>query len=147
MYVPPYDSLLRRFGTTRDTIDAEKNITIPASFFKLLLQLALAYSDFDEDGYLAANPDVQDAIKKSQIESGRIHYIGYGYFEGRLGGMGAVDESWYLRKYPDVAAAIRENRIKSAVHHFNLIGGGEGRSPNADQDRNAVQWKRSLNAG
>jgi hypothetical protein len=144
MYVPPYESLLRSLKTNKSALESGKNLTIPVGLFKLLLQMALAHADFDEEGYLSANPDVRDAIKRGQIESGRLHYIGFGYFEGRKGGTAAVDESWYLRKYPDVASAVKQGRIESATHHFNSIGAGEGRSPTADLQDNAMQWKEAI---
>jgi hypothetical protein len=147
MYVPPYDALLRSLQTTRSAIDTKSPITIPASLLKLLLQLAVTCSDFDEDGYLSANPDVREAVERRDIESGHLHYIGFGYFEGRPGGMAKVDEDWYLRAYPDVAEALRDGRVESAWQHFQLIGGGEGRSPNADQQANAAQWKICLAGG
>src|SRR4051794_38645915 len=35
--------------------------------------------DFDESVYLAANPDVADAVAKGQQKSGRRHYILHGH--------------------------------------------------------------------
>jgi hypothetical protein len=58
--------------------------------------------------------------------------------------MATVDESWYLRQYPDVANAVTHGQIKSATRHFESIGGGEGRSPSADQEDNAMQWKEAI---
>ena len=52
--------------------------------------------------------------------------------------------AWYLRAYPDVAQALRDNQVASASQHFYLVGGGEGRSPNADQLENAMRWKSTL---
>ena len=144
MYVPPYQALVRSLGTTSLAIASAKGVTIPGALFKLLLQMAVAYSDFDEESYLNANPDVKEAVARGDIESGHVHYVGFGYFEGRLGGIDEVDESWYLRAYPDVAQALRENQVASAAQHFYLVGGGEGRSPNADQLENAMRWKKTL---
>jgi hypothetical protein len=144
MYVPPYNSLLRALNTNKSNLENAKEITIPVGLFKLLLQMAIAYADFDEKSYLSVNPDVQEAVNRGQIENGRMHYIGFGYFEGRKSGTDTVDESWYLRKYPDVANAVKNGRIKSATDHFNSIGAGEGRSPNAEQQDNAVQWKEAI---
>jgi len=144
MYVPPYYSLLSSLGIHADHIERSDKITVPVKLFKLLLQLAVAHSDFDEPGYLQLNPDVRRAVECGEVESGRLHYIGYGYFEGRKGGTAVVEENWYLQKYPDVAAAIREGRIKSAFDHFNSIGAVEGRSPNAEQEDIAAQWKTAM---
>ena len=144
MYVPPYESLLRILRTTKSTVEAASEIAVPVALLKLLLQLALAHSDFDEERYLRANPDVRDAVSRGEIESGRVHYIGFGYFEGRQGGMTEVDERWYLHRYPDVAAAVQDGQIESALLHFNAIGAGEGRSPSIDQEDAARQWKMAL---
>jgi hypothetical protein len=144
MYVPPYDSLLKRIGSTTEQLEKTDPVPVPGRLLKLLLQLAVAYSDFDEDGYLRVNSDVRNAVERGQIESGHLHYIGYGYFEGRKGGTAVVEEDWYLQKYPDVAAAIKEGRVKSAFDHFNLIGAAEGRSPSAEQEETAAQWKMAM---
>jgi hypothetical protein len=144
MYIPPYESLLRSLNTSKSALENAKDVAIPVGLLKLLLQMAIACADFDEEGYLNANPDVRDAVSRGAIESGRLHYIGFGYFEGRKGGTVAVDEPWYLRKYPDVASAVRQGRVESATHHFNSIGAGEGRSPNAEQEDSAAQWKDAL---
>jgi hypothetical protein len=144
MYVPPYHALLRSLRTTKSAIDGAADITISVELLKLLLQLAIAQSDFDEEGYLQVNQDVRDAVARGQIASGRVHFIGFGYFEGRVGGGVDVDEKWYLRTYPDVAPAVKDGRVESARQHFNAIGAGEGRSPNADEVANASQWKKAL---
>ncbi len=144
MYVPPFEALLRSLDTSRDALDANKKVAIPATLLKLLLQLAVAHSDFEEERYLQANPDVRDALQRGDLDTGHVHYIGYGYFEGRKGGVPKVDERRYLREYPDVAAAIREGKVKSASDHFHTIGAAEGRSPSADQAVSAAQWKKAL---
>jgi hypothetical protein len=147
MYVPPYDSLLKSLGARAEQIETSDQVTVPVKLLKLLLQLAVAYSDFDEDDYLRANPDVRHAVQRGEIESGFQHYIGYGYFEGRKGGTAVVEENWYLRKYPDVAAALKEGHIRSASDHFNAVGAAEGRCPSSDQEETAAQWKTALVAG
>src|SRR5438270_6415730 len=46
---------------------------------------AIATPDnFDESGYLAANPDVAEAVRKGQFRSGRQHFEGHGRKESRL---------------------------------------------------------------
>jgi SAM-dependent methyltransferase len=40
--------------------------------------------NFDESGYLAANPDVAEAVRKGQFKSGRQHFEGHGRKESRL---------------------------------------------------------------
>ncbi|MBO4221534.1 hypothetical protein [Bradyrhizobium neotropicale] len=144
MFVPSAVSMLNSLKIDYATFENGGRVEIPAGLFKLLLQIALASADFDEDGYLRENPDVAKALSSGEIESAHVHFIGFGYFEGRQGGGPEVDEDWYTQKYPDVAAAIREGKIKSAKQHFHLIGGAEGRSPNLDQEENAAQWKKAL---
>ena len=144
MYVPPYEALVRSLGATPAAIASAKVVMIPGALLKLLLQMAVAHSDFDEERYLALNPDVNAAVERGEIESGHVHYVGFGYFEGRMGGMDDVDEDWYLRAYPDVAQALRDKQVASASQHFYVVGGGEGRSPNADQLENAMRWKSTL---
>lgn len=144
MYVPPYEALLKSVGTNKAEVERTKNIQIPTALLKLLLQMALAQADFDEQSYLEANPDVRQAVRRGAIESGFLHFIGFGYFEGRTGGMARVDEQWYLKKYPDVADAISAGKVQSAAHHFTSGGAGEGRSPSASEEDNALQWKKAL---
>ena len=94
--------------------------------------------------YVLDNPDVADAVKKGDVEDARLHYIGFGYFEGRLGGTPAVDERWYLNTYTDVAQGVRVGRIGSASEHYDVIGASEGRSPSADYLPIAEHWKKAL---
>jgi hypothetical protein len=144
MFVPSAVSLLKALNVDSSAFDKGATVEIPVGFLKLLLQIALAAADFDEDSYLRENPDVAKALGTGEIENAHVHYIGFGYFEGRQGGGPEVDEHWYMQKYPDVAVAIREGKIESAKHHFHMIGAAEGRSPNVDQEENAAHWKKAL---
>lgn len=144
MYIPPYDAVLRSAGTTREELKDANEVTIPMGLFKFLMQLAVANGDFNEAGYLAANPDVAEAVKSGEIESARLHYIGFGYFEGRLGATPDVDERWYLRCNPDVGAAVKSGRLTSAREHFAMAGAAEWRSPSPRYENDAAQWKRAL---
>jgi hypothetical protein len=128
-------------NASKADLNGSGRVEIPAKLLKLLLQIALVTSEFDEKRYLAENPDVAKAIELGEIESAHMHYVGYGYFEGRLGCGPVVNENWYLAKYPDVGSAVREGKIKSAAHHFHLVGAAEGRSPNAEQEEDAAHWK------
>jgi hypothetical protein len=83
MYIPPYDAVLHNAGTSREELKDAAEVTIPMGLFKFLMQLAVANGDFNEAGYLKANPDVAEAVERGEIESARLHYIGFGYFEGR----------------------------------------------------------------
>lgn len=146
MYVPPYDAVLASIGTTRPEMEGRTEVTIPAQLFRFLMQIAVAHADFNEAGYLEANPDVAAALDNGAIESARLHYVGFGYFEGRRGATPEVDEGWYLQTYPDVGSAVRTGRIGSASEHFSIVGAAEGRSPNIRYAQDAEQWKRILKA-
>lgn len=144
MFLPSADSLMTALDASKADLNGNGRIEVPARLLRLLLQITLVTTEFDEQGYLSQNPDVAEALKRGEVESAQMHYIGFGYFEGRQGGGPTVDSEWYLVKYPDVAAAVREGRVRSAEAHFHSIGGGEGRSPNAEHQDDAVQWKEAL---
>lgn len=144
MYIPPYDAVLHNAGTSREELKDAAEVTIPMGLFKFLMQLAVANGDFNEAGYLKANPDVAEAVERGEIESARLHYIGFGYFEGRLGATPDVDERWYLRANPDVGAAVKAGKLSSAREHFTLAGAGEWRSPSPRYEGDAQQWKKAL---
>lgn len=147
MYVPPFDSLLTAIGMTQAEFDRSSHIMLPAELFKLLLQITIASGDFNEAGYLRENPDVASAVRAGKLADPRLHYVGFGYFEGRKGATPEVDEAWYLRTYSDVAEGIRSGKIASAAEHFRVIGASEGRSPNASNVAAAEQWKKALKPG
>lgn len=46
-------------------------------------ELVASDENFDEAAYLLANSDVDDAVKKGQVESGRSHFDAFGKREGR----------------------------------------------------------------
>jgi hypothetical protein len=146
MYVPPFDSLLTAIGMSRVEFENATEVTIPVELFKLLLQVTVANSDFNEAGYLQDNPDIASAVRTGKLEDARLHYVGFGFFEGRSGATPDVDENWYLRTYTDVAEGIRSGQTSSASAHFRVIGAAEGRSPNAAYIEPAKQWKRALRA-
>ncbi|WP_271504863.1 hypothetical protein [Bradyrhizobium sp. CCBAU 11357] len=135
---------MNALNINKSVLDGNGQVKVPARLLKLLLQVALAAAEFDEDSYLRENPDVAKAIGRGDVESAHLHYIGFGYFEGRRGGGPTVDDDWYLAKYPDVAAAVKDGRVKSAEAHFESIGGGEGRSPAAEYEADAAQWKLAI---
>lgn len=144
MYVPPFDSLLKAIGMTRAEFERSTEVSIPTELFKLLLQVAIANSDFNEKGYLKINPDVADAVKSRAIQDARLHYVGFGFFEGRGGATPEVDEAWYLRMYADVADGVGSGQIELATEHFRVVGAAEGRSLSAAYVWAAEQWKKAL---
>ena len=147
MYVPPLDAILRNIGTTYEEFSSITTVTIPSSLFRFLLQLALINGDFNEEGYLSANPDIGEAVRRGTITSPRLHYIGTGYFENRAGGSPRVDERWYRSRFPDVAAAIQANEVGSAANHFSAVGAGELRAPSGMYELDAVEWGKAIRKG
>jgi hypothetical protein len=144
MYVPPFDPLLRAIGMTAVEFESSTEVRIPKELLKLLLQVAVANSDFNEAGYLRENPDIAAAVRTGKVKDPHLHYVGFGYFEGRDGATPDVDEGWYLRTNTDVADGVRSGRIGSATQHFRVAGVVEGRSPSAAYSVVAEQWKKAL---
>jgi hypothetical protein len=142
MYVPPFDSLLKAIGVSRQDFEQTTHVTIPTELLRLLLQIAIANSDFNSKGYLSANPDVAESVQSGVTKDPHVHYVGFGFFEGRAGATPEVDEAWYLRTYPDVADGLKSGQVKSAAEHFRVAGVIEGRSPSLGYSLAAEQWKR-----
>jgi hypothetical protein len=143
MYVPHYDAILHGIGTTREELDGRTDIEIPMSLFKFLLKIALTQGEFNLPGYLAANRDVQEAAKKGQVPDPNLHYVNFGFFEGRRGATPAVDEAWYRRNYSDIAAAVRRGDVPSGSDHFTTIGAEEFRAPAAAHVEDATEWEKA----
>ena len=85
---------------------------------------------FDEQYYLATNPDVAANVGASApFTSGRDHYLKFGQFEGR-NPIEYFDEKFYLRNNPDVAANVGPGKtFASGFQHFEQFGQFEGRNP------------------
>ena len=60
----------------------QKGNVAPVSLARLIKR-PLDLSDFDEEAYLAANPDVANAVSNGSLRSGLEHYILYGQYENR----------------------------------------------------------------
>ncbi len=82
---------------------------------------------FDENFYLAQNPDVASAVASGQFKNGLEHFNIYGIVEER-NPSAYFDSSYYLLQNPDVAAAVR-NFDTTAFDHFLEFGQFEGRNP------------------
>jgi hypothetical protein len=147
MYVPHYDAILHGIGTTREALDAKTEVKIPVTLFKFLLKIAVSHGEFNLPGYLGANRDIQDAAKKGQVPDPSVHYVNFGFFEGRRGATPAVDESWYRRNYLDIAAAVRRGDISSGGEHFNMIGAEEFRAPSPAHLDEALDWEKACRNG
>lgn len=105
-------------------------VTLPTEVFREILSAAI-YSTpyFDERFYLAQRPDVDAAIKKGILKSGRQHFAGTGYFEDLLPSQIHVDEEFYLKNNPDLILAFKSGRLASLHEHFLTNGYKEGRLP------------------
>lgn len=141
MIVPHYDAILHALGTSRKAMGEGAQVKIPVSLLNFLLIQALEHAEFNESGYLAANPDVASAVKAKKIASAKQHYVSTGFLEGRRGAMPAVDEAWYAKTNSDVAAAIRSGKLRSAAQHFEMIGAEEFRAPSEEYLESSYQWK------
>ncbi|MGV2974179.1 hypothetical protein AB1P65_01920 [Roseibium alexandrii] len=83
---------------------------------------------FNEEYYLANNPDVAAAIDAGLFQSAEEHFNLFGWSEGRDPNEN-FDTSFYLSENPDVAAAG-----VNPLDHFWVYGAAEGRIPNQTID-------------
>ncbi|MFZ2870735.1 hypothetical protein [Zavarzinia sp.] len=108
-------------------------VKVPVDLFWRLVATALrSKAAFDEDYYVFANSDIEQAVKARTLKSGADHYFITGYLEGRMPNRILVDEKFYLEQNPDVAAAVRRGEVGSAQEHFEFAGFKEGRLPYKD---------------
>ncbi len=82
---------------------------------------------FDENYYLALNPDVVAEITAGNFNSGLEHFLNVGQFENRDPNA-LFDTSFYLETNTGVAAAIEDGSL-TAVEHFLEFGQFEFRDP------------------
>ncbi|RBM06012.1 hypothetical protein NJLHNGOC_11040 [Novacetimonas cocois] len=109
--------------------DDRENVVISRKLFRLLLSGYLRSLPFDEQAYLAANPDVDAAIHRGELDSSEDHFVNVGFFEGRDTGGSEFDEKWYLKNNPDVAASVRRGDWVSGKDHWQMVGRAEFRAP------------------
>lgn len=88
---------------------------------------------FDEQYYLANNPDVAVAISLRLVSSGLHHFETFGKRELRDPNA-FFDSRYYAQQNPDVVAAVADGRVGSVYEHFLSAGAAEGRRPKADID-------------
>ena len=81
---------------------------------------------WDEQGYLAANPDVAAAVARGEIASGAVHFGQSGHRENRQG------HNWgdYYGLNPDVADAVARGEFASGWEHWLSSGHAENRNVN-----------------
>ncbi|XKH59404.1 hypothetical protein LG290_12025 [Halomonas sediminis] len=83
---------------------------------------------FNEEYYLAQNPDVAEAVANGTIQSGLSHWENMGFKENRNPNEN-FNTAEYLEANPDVAAAVQDGM--NPLNHFLNLGAAEGRAPNA----------------
>jgi hypothetical protein len=93
-----------------------------------ILTEMLRAAPFDEKWYLEHYPDVAQAVQRGEISSARQHYVGTGYFEGRLPGLNGFDARAYCSVHSDLEHILLEPAgDRLAEQHFIEHGYREGR--------------------
>jgi hypothetical protein len=91
---------------------------------------------FDEEFYLANNPDVAQAVARDEWPSGYTHWCVNGRARGRAAAP-AIDIDWYLSAYPAAALEIAEGAFSSVAEHYFCCGRYRGYLPDARARRPA----------
>jgi hypothetical protein len=92
---------------------------------------------FSEESYLAANPDVAEAIRRGEFTSGKEHFDLHGRHEGRLGGFTAVANTRpiFFCHIPKAAGTLVRQALEQAfaphmiMPDVYMIARNEGRYP------------------
>lgn len=126
-YIPPFETIKAMLNLT--SIRGKLVATASYDDILALARTMLSGVTVDEAWYLKQYPDVAQAITEGTFKSAKEHFLGNGYFEGRLPFQMIVDETWYLQQYPELAEALRNGAIESAQQHFDAHGYKEGRKP------------------
>jgi hypothetical protein len=106
--------------------------SVDQHFFQTCMAGFLNQVQVDEAWYLAAYPDVAEALKTGQLADCKAHFVWFGYYEHRMPRPIEVDEAWYLKVYPDIEKAVERQAFASGQDHFNRCGYSEGRMPYAN---------------
>ncbi len=105
---------------------------------------------FNEQDYLAVNPDVAEAVRLGKIRSGWSHFKKFGHIEGRRQKVAEdevatpenFDEARYLALNPDVREAIALGRFASGRAHFDAFGRAQGRRQQRASDIPAMRARK-----
>jgi hypothetical protein len=141
MHVIPWKLLRQGLNAGGSASGHEAGEPANSKLIRLLVEAALSSQPFDEKAYLAANPDVAEAVRRGKLASGREHYLATGYYEGRDTGYAGFDEAWYLKRYPDVMRAVQRGESASGLEHFRGPGIREWRSPNQAAEADIARWR------
>jgi hypothetical protein len=117
--------------------------TPPESADELDGEVLATAENFDEQRYLAANPDIATLVRQTPGVTGLWHFQMHGQAEGRklasksravdeaggevLATAENFDEYRYLAGNPDVVALIKQIPGVTALWHFQMHGQAEGR--------------------
>ena len=143
-------SSLRR-NVVREALSTSSASTVMHNPFRAApLQEPPTDETFDEACYLAANPDVAEAIRLGRIRSGWAHFRKFGRIEGRrqkvsddeLATADNFDEANYLASNPDVEQALREGKFASGRAHFDTLGRFQARRQKRDSVLPAIREKK-----
>jgi hypothetical protein len=105
---------------------------------------------FNEQAYLAVNPDVAEAVRLGKIRSGWSHFKKFGHIEGRrqkvaedeLATPENFDEARYLAANPDVRQGIELGQFASSRGHFDQLGRTQGRRQQRASDIPAMRARK-----
>ncbi len=87
----------------------------------------MALQTFNQNYYLANNPDVMTAVLNG-VFSAEDHYVIFGEREGRKPSQ-FFDSAGYLSSNPDVFAAVQAGVFTTGLQHFEMFGAAENRTP------------------
>lgn len=125
----PFDRILE-LCNVRGWADGHHTLTLDRQGLILFLKTLLDEDQFDKSWYLETYPDVAEAIAAGELDSAWNHYREFGYFEGRLPGLGDFDPELYVHTQPDLAALLSVKDLRAAAtRHFIEYGYREGRPP------------------
>lgn len=87
-------------------------------------------NSFNQQYYLANNPDVAAAVAAGTFSSALQQYELYGEREGRMPNPG-FNPTFYSANNPDVVSAVQSGSVPGYLWHFENYGLSEGRAPAA----------------
>ena len=127
MVLPHFDRLLDK-GRVRGWKEGHETLAVSRAGLTAFLQDMLRSTPFDEEWYLKQYPDVATAIASGKVKSAHEHYIGFGYFEGRLPGLNGFDPKVYYESHDDLGRmSSKKDSDRLAREHFIKYGYREGR--------------------
>jgi hypothetical protein len=109
--------------------DADRDPLIGNIFADLLKLSGPAFAErrleamlesFEEAEYLASNGDVAEGVRAGWLESGRDHYIRYGFKERRA--PFALDPDWYAAQYRLAAMQVAYGNYADFADHYVSVG-------------------------